>query len=520
MQIFHGTVVTCDEKSSVYRYLVEDKGKIVYVGNDLPHFYANSPLVELGSKALLPAFGDGHIHFSNWSLFNSTFDVRSATSITEIGEIIQEYARSDSKARVLFGFGHSRHTLDEKRLITRAELDEILADRPLYLVCYDGHSAVGNSKAIALMPSEIRAQRGFDSESGQLHHEAFYKATDYISGTFRVTTLVKYILAGADTLAEHGVGLVHTVEGVGFPKDMDVDLMRFAGRGSQIQFRVYFQTLEVEKALKRNLPRIGGCFACALDGCFGSKDAALLEAYSDDPANQGILFYSDDEVIDFTRKANRAGLQIQLHCIGDAAVVQAVQALEAALLDFPRENHRHTLIHACLIPEPLLEKIAQLGIGITLQPGFLISPLEPEEYLTRILGKRASQGSPFRKMADLGIHLSGGSDGPVTFPNPIEGIYGACNHLDPAQSLSIAEALRLYTYNIAWTSFDEKQRGSLETGKIADMIILNQNPLQTAPEQLRALKVEKLYTAGKEYRRGKRIGQMLIDGIKGRKKLI
>lgn len=520
MQVFHGDIVTCDQNTSVYRYLVEDKGKIIYVGNDRPEAYKNSPVVELGSKALLPAFGDGHIHFSNWALFNSTFDVRNAASVAEIGVIIKDYARADSKARVLFGFGHSRHTLKEKRLITRAELDDILADRPIYLVCYDGHSAVGNSKAIALMPPEIRAQRGFDSELGQLHHEAFYKATDYISGKIPLPTLVKYILTGVDTLAEHGVGLVHTVEGVGFPKDMDVDLMRFVARGSQIQFRIYFQTLDVEKALKRNLPRIGGCFACALDGCFGAKDAALLEPYADDPGNQGILFYTDDQVIDFTRKANRANLQIQLHCIGDAAVVQAVQALEAALLDYPRVNHRHTLIHACLIPEPTLEKIAQLGIGVTLQPGFLISSLEPEEYLTRILGKRAGQGSPLRKMADLGIHLSGGSDGPVTFPNPIEGIYGACNHLDPEQALSIAEALRIYTYNIAWTSFDEKQRGSLEAGKIADMVVLNQNPLQMAPEQLRGLKVEKLYAAGKEYRRGKRLGRMLLDGIKGHKKLV
>jgi predicted amidohydrolase YtcJ len=521
MQIFHGDIVTCDRDATVYRYLVEDGGKIVHVGHELPAAYGNQPrVIELGEKALLPAFGDGHIHFSNWALFNSTFDVRDAASISEIGEIIRNYARSDPKARVLFGFGHSRHTLAEKRLITRAELDSFLAERPIYLVCYDGHSAVGNSKAIELMPPAIRALRGFDPETGQMLHEAFLKATDFISKKVPVSTLLKYILAGVDRLAEYGVGLVHTVEGVGFPGDMDVDLVRFVAKGSSIQFRIYFQTMEVGKALKRGLPRIGGCFACALDGCFGAKDAALLEPYRNDPKNKGILFYPDDQVVDFVKQANRAGLQVQLHCIGDAAVVQAVKAIEAALLDFPRPGHRHTLIHACLIPEPTLEKIAALGIGVTLQPGFLISPLEPPEYLSSILGNRAHQSSPLKKMIALGIHLSGGSDGPVTAPNPIEGIYGACNHHDPGQSVSIAEALRMYTYNIAWTSFDEDKRGSLEKGKIADLVVLNRNPLRMAPADLLQLRVEKLYVAGQEYRRGKGAGRALLDGIRGRKKLI
>ncbi len=353
-----------------------------------------------------------------------------------------------------------------------------------------------------------------------MFYEAFYKATDFISSKIPVLTLIKYILAGVDTLADYGVGLVHAVEGVGFPRDLDVDLVRFIARGSQIQFRIYFQTLEVGKALKRNLPRIGGCFACALDGCFGAKDAALLEPYTDDLENKGILFYSDEQVINFAKRANRAGLQIQLHCIGDAAVVQAVKAIEAALLDFPRPDHRHTLIHACLIPDSILEKIAELKIGVTLQPGFLVSPLEPPEYLAKILGNRTYKSCPLKKMMEMGIHISGGSDGPVTPPNPIIGIHGACNHLDPEQSVSIADALRMYTYNIAWTSFDEDKRGSLETGKIADMVVLNQNPLQMAPENLKQLQVESLFVAGKKYLKGKSFGSMLLDGIIKQKKLV
>ena len=517
MQVFQGHIVTCDESGSVFRYLVEEGGRIAFVGDALPPSYADCPhIVDLGSGALLPAFGDGHIHFSNWALFNGTFDVRSAASIRDMGPIIRGYADAEPRAKVLFGFGHSMHTLKERRLITRMELDETVKDRPVYLVCYDGHSAVANTRALEMMPPPIRSLRGFDSGSGRLSHEAFLKATDLISGRVPVTKLLGFIAKGFDTLAGYGVGLVHAVEGVGYPRDMDVDLVRFTARGARIQFRVYFQTMDVEKALRRKLPRIGGCFACALDGCFGVKDAALIEPYADDPRNRGILFYSDEEVVNFAKKANRSELQIQMHCIGDAAVVQAVKAMEAALLDYPRPDHRHTLIHACLIPEEVLEKIGRLGIGVTLQPGFLISPLEPPEYLERILGERALEISPIKTMIEMGINVSGGSDGPVTAPNPIEGIYGACNHHVPGQSVSVAQALRMFTCNVARTSFDEKERGSLERGKRADMVVLNRNPLKMHPKELLQLRVEKLYLAGTPYRPGAKPVRILLDGLMNR----
>lgn len=152
--------------------------------------------------------------------------------------------------------------------------------------------------------------------------------------------------------------------------------------------------MDIDKVLKRKLPRIGGCFATALDGCFGSIDAALREPYSNDPGNKGVLFYSQEEVDDFARKANRASLQIEMHAIGDAAFNQAANALETALKDYPREDHRHSIIHACLPTEEGLDKVARLGIGIAAQPAFIHWPLEPPQYLEKILGPRAHQLNP------------------------------------------------------------------------------------------------------------------------------
>ncbi len=527
MRIYHGKIISLDIDNNVYNYLVEDRGRIIYLGDSLPPEYIkDDSTVELGNRALLPSFGDGHMHFSNWALIAiSYFDVREARDIREIQEIIQKYMAQNKKLKAVIAFGVSKHSVKEKRLISREELDEVCPDMPLIIICYDGHSAVCNTKMLDKFPDKVKNLQGFQEDKGHLFYEAYLAGTDYATSLVPPFDLVKSIIKSFDLLAEKGIGLIHATEGIGFPKDLDIMLVSLIAKArtkkSQFQTRLFFQTMEVEKALKRKLPRIGGCFATALDGCFGACDAALHEPYSNDPNNNGIFFQSEEEVFEFAKKANRAGLQIEMHAIGDAAVSRAVKAIETALLDYPREDHRHTIIHACMILPDDLKKIAELGIGITLQPGFLISPLEPMEYLNEILGSRVKGSSPLQSILNAGIHLSSGSDAPVTHPNPIEGIYGACNHpYDPDQSVSIIDALKMYTYEVAWTTFDEKERGSLEKGKIADMVILNQDPLKLDPKDLRSLKVEKLFLHGKEYISGMGLTGMLWNSYTGRKEQI
>jgi predicted amidohydrolase YtcJ len=525
MQVFHGNIITCDGKSSVYRYLAEDKGKIIFTGDSLPEKFPRSKkIIELGERALLPSFGDGHLHFSNWALFASSFfDVRDAGNFEELGEMIKNFSEKDRKSKILFAFGEGKYCVEERRHITRGELDSFLPDRPLYLAGYEGHSSYINSKMLEMLPVSIKKTRGFDTDLGQIRHEAFYEATDFSTKTVPPLKIVKSIIKGFDLLAEKGIGLIHPVEGIGFPKDLDVAtvslIARAQARKNRFNTRIFFQTMNVDKVLERKLPRIGGCFATALDGCFGVCDAALNKPYTNDPDNRGILFYSDEDVIDFAKKANRAGLQIEFHVIGDAAVDQAVTAIGEALKDHPRDDHRHTLIHACLISDENIGRCAELGIGITLQPGFMTAPMEPPEYLEEILGGRLKQCSPLKKIVDSGVPVSGGSDAPVTHPDPIEGIYGACNHpYDPAQSLSIPEALKIFTCEVARGSFDEKDRGSLEKGKIADMAILSKNPLEMPPENLRELEIERLYLSGRLYKPGMGIGGMMWNGfVKGGK---
>jgi len=528
-KIYHGKIISLDKDNTIYEYLVEDWGRIVHLGDSLPAEYAgadNSNVVELGDRILMPSFGDGHMHFSNWALIAvSYFDVREAKDIGEIQQIIRQKMAENKKKKAVIAFGVSKHSVKEKRLICREELDAVCPDIPLIIVCYDGHSAVANSRMMETFPDSVKSLRGFDADKGHLFYEAYQAGTDHAATLVPPMDLVNSIIKSFNLLAEKGIGLIHATEGIGFPKDLDVTLVsliaRAVTRKSRFQTRLYFQTMEVEKVVKRKLPRVGGCFATALDGCFGACDAALHEPYSNDPGNRGILFQEEDAVIEFAKKANREGLQIEMHAIGDAAVSRAVKAIEAALLDYPREDHRHTIIHACLMTEDDMKKIADLNIGITLQPSFLISPLEPVSYLEEILGPRVKKGSPLKTLISAGIHVSGGSDAPVTYPDPIEGIYGACNHpYDPDESVSIVDALKMFTSEVAWSTFDDKDRGSLEKGKIADMVILNRDPLIMNPEGLRSLKVEKLLLSGKEYQSGMGLAGMLWNGLAGRKEQI
>jgi len=514
MKIYEGTIIACDRDNHVYQHLVEDGGRILFVGNDLPSGYEGAPKETLGERSLIPAFGDTHIHFASYALFNAGLDVRSARNLSQMCEQVREVSSAGHDG-IIMGFGASPHAVEEKRLISKDELDKACPDRAVFIVKYDGHACILNSRMIRMLPAGIRTLRGFHENTGEMNQEAFFAATDFITKKISIPRTISNMLRAVDGLADKGIGMMHTVSGVGFPLDLDVTMETIFGKGlnTGFQSRVFFQTMDVDKVRRRKLPRVGGCFATALDGCFGSEDAALNKPYANNPDNRGVLFYQDEQVMEFARRANRDGLQIEMHAIGDAAFDQAVRAIEHALKDFPREDHRHGIIHACLPTDEGLQKCSDLGIQIPLQPAFFMWDLEPHEFLYGILGDRTYKLSPLRRMTDMGIVISGGSDAPCTLPDPIFGIYAACNHPVPEQSVTIQEALKMFTYNAAWTTFDEKDRGSLEKGKVADMVILNGNPLAMKPGDLLNLKVEKLLLNGTAYAKGQGILSLLAKGI-------
>jgi predicted amidohydrolase YtcJ len=500
MQIFENAeFISCEDQNRVFRMMVEDRGRIVFTGDHLPEMYQSVPTrIDLHGQCILPAFADTHMHFESFAFFRSTLDVRHVKNFDQLSDSIHEYESLHPREKVILGFGVSAHTVEERRLPDRTRLDQITA-RPICLVKYDGHAAVANTALLKKLPRSITTQAGFDKATGGLYQQAYYDAVNHLTRSISLYQVLKNMLGASDELARRGFGLIHTVEGLGFPLDADIDLMRFAARGLPLQYRIYFQTMDVRKVTRRNLPRIGGCFATALDGCFGTEDAALSEPYSNNPANRGFLAYSQQQVSAFVKEANRTGLQVSLHAIGDAAVEQAIMAYEAALADFPRQDHRHVIIHANLMPPPLLERAARIGIHIAIQPPLLHWEQEPMNYLTHILGDRVQYLMPLKDMLDYGLTIAGGSDAPCSYPDAIRGIHAACNHPASDQRISTLEALRMHTHWAARLSFDETLRGTLTPGKIADFVALDKNPLAVKQEHLKDIKVMNLYLKGRPY---------------------
>ena len=497
----NASFLTCEpDQNKTYTAMAVHKGRIAWIGDEVPGEYRSAPVVDLGGAVVTPAFGDSHMHFESFSMFANSFFVLDADSLDEAGQVVRAYADTHAKSKVLFGFGCSAYTVAEKRLPEKSDLDQ-WTDRPLIIVKYDGHAAVCNSALMAKLSDGVMSDPGCDRETGWLYQNAFFNGVNEVTAMIPAMTIVAGLSKGADCLARAGIGLVHCVEGVGFPKDIDVDMMRIFSPGLPIAFRMFFQTMDLDAVSKRKLTRVGGCFKLALDGCFGSQDAALLEPYANNPANRGMLFYTQEQVNDFCIRANRAGLQIAMHAIGDAAVEQAVTAYEAALTAAPRNDHRHVLIHCSLCTPEQLDRLAALKVSIALQSPTIIWRQEPAAYRCGILGDARNEAiSPLKSMLDRGIVLGDGSDAPATYPDPIYGMHCAVNHPTPFARISPLDALMMRTYNPAYMSFDEPVRGSLTAGKIADFAVLSGNPLTVDCSNIRDIKVLDLYLGGKKYR--------------------
>lgn len=516
MKVFEGNILTVNKSNDVAKFLVEDGGRIVFVGKELPEKFSAVDRIKLGNKALIPSFCDTHQHFASFSQFHAGLNVMECSTNKEILEGIREF-KGRCKEKIMIAFGASPYSVEEKRLVSREEIDSVCAEKPVFMVKYDGHACVVNSALLKLVDSKVKNLRGYHPDTGEMNQEAFFAVSDYITNSIQIPTLIKNMQRAVDYQASKGLGMIHTVSGVGFPLNLDITMEKLVAKGIQhgFQIRVFPQSLNVKVATIRNLPRIGGCFECALDGCFGSHDASMNEPYVDEIGGNGVLYYSDEKVTEFCKAANRAGLQIEMHAIGDKAFDQATRAIKAALDDYPRNDHRHGIIHDCLPTKEGLAICREYHIQLPMQIAFDNWKQEPPEYTESILGKeRNSRLNPVRTFMEAGCIVSFGSDGPCTDPDPIVWLHKAVNHSNPSEAVSVQDALRMCTYNGYYTTFDEKERGSLEEGKIADMVILSENPYAVPADKLKDIKVEKLYLGGKEYKpQSKSVAGTVLSGL-------
>ncbi|WP_294238905.1 amidohydrolase [Pseudobutyrivibrio sp.] len=505
MQVFHGTILTCDEKNTVANYLVEREGRIAYIGETLPTQYEVVPPIELGNNVMIPAFVDTHLHYSGFSVLHRMFPISDTDSNANILEQLKEYS-ANTRENIVVGFGATEYAVTEGHLILKEQLDLACNDKPAFIIKHDAHSGVANTLFLNAIQSKIANLRGYNPDTGELRQEAFMAACEFITHGLSTKKVIDSMVETADFLASKGIGLICSASGLGFIRDYDFDMERSVAKGldNGMQIRAAYQTANMDKIAKKDMTRV--VFA-NLDGTFSNMDAALIDNY-ETINNKGLSYFQDVDVQKFCINANRAGYQIALHAVGDAAFEQAVNAIAMALEDYPRYDHRHVILHGSLPTEQGLKTCAKYKIMISMKPSMLSHTDGAEEFLESMIGKeRLSRINPLRTIEDLGIKVCFNSDAPASDPDPILWIHDACNNKNKSQSVTVYEALRMATYNGAFSLFDEKERGSLEMGKSCDLTILDANPFDVPVDEIKNINVVDMYLKGKPYQRS-RMGSM------------
>jgi predicted amidohydrolase YtcJ len=244
-----------------------------------------------------------------------------------------------------------------------------------------------------------------------------------------------------------------------------------------------------------NMLRIGP-LKLLVDGSLGARTAALYEPYEDDPSTKGILLKTPDEIAELVKSAHNQNLQVAVHAIGDLAIEYAINAIQEALRGRPTKNHRHRIEHCEILSAQQIERLEQLRIVAAMQPNFVGEWSNPEGMYESRLGKRRLRvNNPYRALLDEGVIVCFGSDG-MPF-DPLYGIWSALNHPVRHSRITLEEAVRCYTLNSSYASFNENQVGSIEPGKLADITVFDKDLTKIQDETMRETKVYLTMVGGK-----------------------
>ena len=280
MKVFRGKIISIDKDNNIFKYLVEDNGKIVFVGNDLPEIIKQGNLKKLIKRVFIPSFADTHSHFTSYAMLATTVKLDKYKSNAEILKKIQEEDFNLPKEKTMLCYGASPKVLEGK-FIEKSEIDSVVSDRTVVIISSDGHTAILNEKALQKMPKKLESVRGYDYESGIMGQEAFYETVASLLKVIDIKDAIQAFQDALDIYVQNGVGLICVECASGFPLDIDVELMRwlYQGQNSALQMRLFIQSFDVNKAKRRGIPRLGGCFKTALDGSITSGDAAFTIPY-------------------------------------------------------------------------------------------------------------------------------------------------------------------------------------------------------------------------------------------------
>ncbi len=530
MKIYYNGEIYTGEK--MVEAFATNNGKFCGVGTlkELESQYKDAELVDLKGRFVCAGFNDSHMHVLNDGYGLDSLQLAEHTSsLQELKEYIaSEIKRRDVKPNQWLrgrGWNHDFFS-DGHRFPTRYDLDEIAPNNPLCLVRACGHACVVNSRALEMIQVTKNTEQveggHFDvDENGEPLGIFRENALDMVYSKLPQPTraeLKEMLTKAMKHLNSYGVTSAQTDDFVVF-HNLDyhevIEAYRELENEGKMTVRVYeqnhFTNLDDLKSFIEEGYNTGvgselfkfGPLKMLGDGSLGARTAFMSVPYIDDSTTCGIPVYSQQKFDEMIGYANSKGMQVAIHSIGDGILDRVMNAIEKSLIENPRKDHRHGIVHCQITRPDQLDRMVRLNLHCYAQTIFLDYDIKIVE--ERIGKERAQSSYNFKTLMDRGVCVSNGSDCPVELPNVMGGIQCAVTrctlkeHIGPYlsdQAMTVEEAINSFTIGSAHASFEENIKGQIKEGMLADFVILSENPIKCDPFHINEIQILETWMNG------------------------
>lgn len=522
--LLNGTIWTVNPSQPWAEAVAVTGDRILEVGSSQAIRKLTSPkteVVDLKGDLVLPGFIDSHTHFLDGGFSLLSISLRDANSREDFIARIRDKAKELDRGEWILNGNWDHQSFDPPELPSRDWIDAVTPHNPVFVNRLDGHMALANSLALKIAgvtkdtPSPAGGEILKNPETGEptgiLKDAALDLVAEHIPEPSQEAKLRAAELALKHAV-EYGVTSVHDMASA-----ENFEVYQELLRNNKLTARLYvyvpitevevFSRLRLKTPFGNDLLKIGGLKGF-VDGSLGSSTALFFEPYADDPGQTGLFhsqMYPEGIMEQRIREAERAGLQVAIHAIGDRANHTILDIMEKVIAQSGERDRRWRIEHAQhLLPEDI-ERIAKLGIIASVQPYHAIDDGCWAE--NKIGRERCRTTYAFQSLLERGAVLACGSDWTVAPLDPLSGIYSAVmrrtldgRHPDgwfPEQRISLEEAIKGYTLNGALVEFSEAYKGSIEAGKLADLVVLTRNIFAVPPEEILDAKVKTTIFNGK-----------------------
>jgi predicted amidohydrolase YtcJ len=476
----------------------------------------HTQVVDVGGHFVMPGFNDAHVHLEEAGLELQSVDLRGTRSLQEMQQRIAAGARNAAPGEWLVGGGWDQTLWTDQKLPDRQDLDTVTGGHPAVFSRVDGHIAVANTAALKAggVTAQTQAPQG-----GSIDHDSSGEPTGILRETARGLVESKIPPPSPARRREAAeLALADAARwGITSAQDnssWDIFLIyEQLEREGKLTLRIsewlnFGDPVDVLESHRAHHPANDHMLHTAMlkgfmDGSLGSRTAALLAPYSDDPGNSGLARYEQDKLNRMADERVAAGFQIGFHAIGDRAVQMALDAFAAAEAANPQaHNFRFRIEHDQVITPAQFVQYRKLGVISSMQPSHLLTDLNWA--MARLGPERAKTSYPWKEFLDSGVPLAFGTDYPVEPITPFRGVYAAVTRMNeagtksyfPEQKLTIEQALAAYTTGSAYAQFAEKEKGTLAPGMLADFVVLDRDLTKVAPPEILKARVLRTVVGG------------------------